>query len=273
MKYLGMVGVTLAAMTVGYAFAPEKAPHFSQMTFSEMRFVDLTHAFHPDIPHGPGLKKQQIETLFHYDPGVGTVGHGALIHYYQLVGQWGTHVDAPAHFARGKRTLDQIPVREMVLQLVVIDVHEKVTLNPDYQVTMADIEAWERTYGPIPAHSFVALRTDWSKRWPDQHKIQNRDADNIAHYPGWSREVLEFLVEQRSVTAIGHETPDTDPGFSASRMDYALETYFLSQNLYQIEMMTQLDQVPVQGGMIIASWPKARGGSGFPARVMAVFSN
>lgn len=266
MKYFLMVLAVSGALLLGYFFAPKAPPDFSKSTF-----VDLTHDFYPGIPHGPGLKGQKIETLFHYDPGVGTVGHGALIHYYQFVGQWGTHVDAPAHFARGKRTLDQISVREMILPLVVIDIHENAAKDADYQVNMADITNWEQRHGQIPPHSFIALRTDWSKYWPNQQKMQNRDADNVAHYPGWSREVLTFLVEQRSITAIGHETPDTDPGITASQMDYELETYFLSQDLYQIEMMTNLDKLPEAGATIIASWPKARNGSGFPARVFAFF--
>ena len=268
MKYYLMVGLIFAAAGVGYAFAPRTGMNFSTATY-----VDLTHSFYPEIPHGPGLKKQQIETLFHYDPGVGTVGHGALIHYYQFVGQWGTHVDAPAHFARGKRTLDQIPIEEMLLPLVVIDIHEKADENPDYQVSLADIEEWEQKHGQIPSHAFVALRTDWSKRWPDQKKMYNRDLKNIAHYPGWSREVLSFLVEQRDVVAIGHETPDTDPGFAASQMDYVLETYFLSQNRYQIELMTNLDRLPEKGAMIIASWPKARRGLAFQPGFLLSFLN
>ncbi len=253
------------SLFIGYSIAPER-----KQDFSSAKYIDLTHSFHPNIPHGPGLKVQQIETLFHYDPGVGTMGHGALIHFYQLPGQWGTHVDAPAHFIKGKRYLDDIPVNDMVLPLVVIDIHEKAESNPDYQISLADVRDWERRNGPIPEKSFVALRTDWSKRWPDQKKIQNKDKYDTSHYPGWSHDVLAYLAQERNITAIGHETPDTDPGIDASKFNFALEIYFLSQNKYQIEMMTNLDKLPETGAMIIASWPKAYQGSGFPARVFAI---
>ncbi len=268
-KRLLYLVLLFAALLTGYFLAPAKKPDFSS-DFSSARFVDLTHAFYPGIPHGEGLKGEKVETLYSYAPGVGSMGHGALIYYYSFPGQWGTHVDAPAHFIKGKRFLDQIPPQEMLLPLVVLDIHKEVEKNPDYQVSLADVRQWEKRHGPIPKNSFVALRSDWSKRWPDQQKMQNRDKNNISHTPGWSRAVLEFLLQKRHITAIGHETGDTDPGIDASRMKFPLERYFLSHNKYQIELMTNLDKVPESGAMIIASWPKPRHGSGFPARVIAI---
>jgi kynurenine formamidase len=234
------------------------------------RMVDLTHSFYPGIPHWPGFPDEQRETIYWYEKGKGTMGSGFFAETFCHVGQWGTHVDPPAHFARGKRTLDQIALKEMILPLVVIDVHRQVVDNPDYTVQLADVRGWEARHGPIPAGAFVALRTDWSKRWPDAAAMRNADAEKIAHYPGWSREVLRYLYEQRGVTATGHETTDTDPGVATSRGDYSLETYILQRDHYQIEMMAHLDRVPEHGALVVVSFAKPRGGSGFPARVFAI---
>lgn len=233
-------------------------------------FIDLTHAFDSSIPHGPGFEAAIRETLFHYDEGVGTVGSGALLHRYTHVGQWGTHVDPPAHFIRGLRLLDEIPVTEMLLPLVVLDVHEQVAVNPDYMIRMEDVRRWESRYGLVPEGAFVAMRTDWSKRWPDTARYFNKDAEGVAHYPGWSREVLEYLYEERGITASGHETPDTDRGIAASGGEYVLQRYLLSQDRYQIEMLSNLDRVPEYGAILIAAWPKPKGGSGFPVRAFAI---
>ena len=46
---------------------------------------------------------------------------------------------------------------------------------------------------------------------------QRRNKDGVAHYPGWSLEVLKYLCEERKITASGHETTDTDPGIATSR--------------------------------------------------------
>jgi kynurenine formamidase len=234
------------------------------------RFVDLTHSFSPGIPHWPGFDDEQLTILYHYDKGVGKKGDGFLAHEYKIPGQWGTHVDPPAHFARGKRFIDDIPVNEMILPLVVIDVSGKVQANPDYTMTLDDVKAWEAKYGSIPEKAFVAMRTDWSKRWPNSEKMRNADEKGIAHYPGWSKEALAYLYETRKITASGHETTDTDPGVATSKDDYSLETYILSQDKYQIELLTNLDQVPEFGAIAVVTFPKPKQGSGFPARVFAI---
>lgn len=237
------------------------------------KFVDMTHTFEPGIPHWPGFPDEQRELLFWYDanpPGPGTLGTGFYAQYYSHVGQWGTHADPPAHFIRGLRTLDQIDVKEMIMPLVILDVHEKVALNPDYTITMDDVRLWEKKYGKIPKGAFVAMRTDWSKRWPDMDAMQNKDAAGIAHYPGWSMEVLKYLYEVRQITASGHEPTDTDPGIATSVGDYSLEAYILGTNHYQIELLTNLDKIPVYGALVVVSFPKPKDGSGFPARVFAI---
>jgi kynurenine formamidase len=114
------------------------------------------------------------------------------------------------------------------------------------------------------------MRTDWSKRWPDAEKLENKDGKGVAHYPGWSLPALKMLYEERKITASGHETTDTDPGLATTKDDYSLETYILKTNHYQIELLTNLDQVPESGAIVIATFPKPKGGSGFPARVFAI---
>ena len=114
------------------------------------------------------------------------------------------------------------------------------------------------------------MRTDWHKRWPSMTKMRNEDSQGIAHYPGWSAEVLKYLYEERKITASGHETTDTDPGISTSQDDYSLEAYILAQDKYQIELLSNLDQVPEYGAIAIVTFPKPLKGSGFPARVFAI---
>jgi kynurenine formamidase len=234
------------------------------------KFVDLTHAFEPGIPHWPGFPDEKRETIYGYDEGQGTMGKGFFAQRYSLVGQWGTHCDPPAHFAKGKRTIDEIDPKEMLLPLVVLDIHEQAAKNSDYTIRMDDVRDWEKRHGTIPQGAFVALRTDWSKRWPDAKAMRNEDEKGVAHYPGWSKEVLHYLYEERKITASGHETTDTDPGIATSKDDYSLESYILSTDHYQIELLMNLDQVPESGAIVVVTFPKPKGGSGFPARVFAI---
>jgi kynurenine formamidase len=245
---------------------PRPPPTLAEIyaTLHTKRLVDLTHAFGPGIPHWKGFKDEKIRTLYTYDKG------GFWAQEFTHPGQWGTHVDPPAHFHEGLRTVDQIPLDEMILPLVVIDVHRQVERNPDYTVSLDDVKSWEARHGPVPAGSFVALRTDWSKHWPDDAAMQNRDGRGVSHYPGWSKPVLVYLYEVRRITASGHETTDTDPGLATTRDDYSLESYVLGTNHYQIELLANLDQVPEAGALAVVSFPKPKEGSGFPARVFAI---
>ncbi|MHC4234768.1 MAG: cyclase family protein [Planctomycetota bacterium] len=228
------------------------------------RFVDLTHAFDENIPHFAAFPRMTVKDLFHIEPD------GFWAQEFTHVGQWGTHVDPPAHFHEGLATVDQIPVTQMVLPLVVIDVHERAAENPDYALTLADVKAWEADHGPVPVGAFVALRTDWSKRWPDAKSMRHADDRDVAHYPGWTLEALRYLYEDRKITASGHETTDTDPGVSTSRGRFDCESYILGRNHYQIELLANLDDVPPTGAIAICTFPKPKNGSGFPARVFAI---
>lgn len=260
-------GAAALAASVGANAADKAAPGSLSEALSIIqshRFVDLTHAFAPGIPHWKGAPNETVKTLYTVDKD------GFRINEYCHIGQWGTHVDPPAHFHTGLHTVDQIELKDMLMPLVVIDVHAKAAKNPDYVLSLDDIHAWERRHGQIPRGAFVAMRTDWSKRWPDGAKLANKDAAGVYHYPGWSLPVLKLLYEERGITASGHETTDTDPGIATTKDDYSLESYVLGTNHYQIELLANLDQVPESGALVWVTFPKVENGSGFPARVVAV---
>jgi kynurenine formamidase len=100
--------------------------------------------------------------------------------------------------------------------------------------------------------------------------MQNADAKGVLHYPGWSKEALQYLYEKRKITASGHETTDTDPGLAVTKDDYSLESYVLGTNHFQIELLANLDKLPEAGALVLVTFPKPKNGSGFPARVVAL---
>jgi kynurenine formamidase len=231
-------------------------------TIAGKKFVDLTHAFGPETPVWSGFGQARFtpaadpRTQEEYTiPGIGF--HATS---YELVGQYGTHVDPPAHFAEGGLTQDQIPLEQMILPLVVLDDTPYLTREPNHAFSVEDLNAWERQHGRVPPKSFVALRTDMSKDWDT-----NPERFKRSPFPGWALETIKALYEQRGVTATGHEALDAD---TSARMDS--ETYILQHGHYQIEAMANLDQVPATGALIVVAWPKVRGGLGFPARAFAI---
>ena len=156
-----------------------------------------------------------------------------------MVGQYGTHVDPPAHFAENGITMDQIPLKQMILPLVVLDDTPYLGKDPNHAFSVADLKAWERAHGRVPKGAFAALRTDMYKDWdtnPERFKRQP--------FPAWAFETIKYLYEQRGVTATGHEAMDTD---TTDKMDS--ETYILQHGHYQIEVMANLDKVPATGAV------------------------
>jgi kynurenine formamidase len=177
-----------------------------------------------------------------------------------MVGQYGTHVDPPAHFAENGITMDQIPLNQMILPLIVLDNTPYQAKDPNHAFSVDDLKAWEKQHGQVPKGSFVALRTDMYKDWDT-----NPERFKRTPFPAWALETIKFLYEQRGVTATGHESMDTD---TTDKMDS--ETYILQHGHYQIEVMANLDKVPATGAVLVVTWPKVKDGLGFPARAFAI---
>lgn len=230
----------------------------------EKQWVDLTHTFGPDSPHFSAFKPAEIKTLFDHDDGF-------FAQEFTIPTQYGTHIDAPIHFVRDTRYLDELGLKELVLPLVVLDFSKEAAADADFTVTPDDILAFEAEHGEIEAGTFVALRTDWSKRWPDKEKFDNKDADGNNRIPGWGLEALQFLFEERKIKAVGHETYDTDSAIDFQKHgELRGEYYVLDQDTYQIELMTNLDKLPAKGAVIFNIVPKPEKACGFPVRSFAV---
>lgn len=230
----------------------------------QKKWVDLTHTFGPESPHFAAFPPAQFQTLFDHNDGF-------FAQNFSFAGQYGTHLDAPIHFVRDARYLEQLELKELVLPLVVIDKSAEVAHDADYILTPDDVLAFEQEHGTIAEGSFVALRTDWSKRWPSQEQFENKDEQGNNHAPGWSIEALQLLFQERGIQAVGHETFDTDAAVDFTRNGSLLaEYYVLDQDTYQVELLTNLDQVPPTGAVIFNIVPKAARASGFPVRSFAI---
>jgi kynurenine formamidase len=226
------------------------------------KFVDLTHSFGPETPVWSGFGQAKFTPAF--DPKTKKPytlkDDGFRTTYYDMAGQYGTHVDPPAHFAEDGITMDKIPLKQMILPLIVLDNTPYQQKDENHAFSVADLMAWEKKNGRVPKGAFVALRTDMSRDFDKDPERFKR-----APFPAWAFETIKFLYEQRGVTATGHESLDTD---TTDKMDS--ETWLLQKGHYQIEVMANLDQVPAKGALIVVSWPKVKNGLGFPARAFAI---
>ena len=226
------------------------------------QFVDLTHSFGPLTPVWKGFGPATFSAAS--DPATGrpyTIEKdGFRVFFYSIVGQYGTHVDPPAHFDPGGKTMDQIPLKQMILPLVVFDMTPMLKTDPNHALSVEDVKAWEHSHGRVPAGSFAAVRTDMYKDWDT-----NQERFKRAPFPAWSLDAIRFLYEQRGIVANGHESMDTD-----ATDDLKSEAWVLKHGHWQIEVMANLDKVPATGALIVVTWPKPEHGLGFPARAFAI---
>ena len=127
------------------------------LAFKSAQIIDLTHQINENSPHFPLLPALEKKDLF-------TLKDGFHIQQFTVVGQYGTHIDAPIHFVEGGAWLDELPLEDLLLPMYVIDKSQAVADNPNYELSKADILAFEEKYGQIEEGAFVAFRSDWSKR-------------------------------------------------------------------------------------------------------------
>src|SRR5579864_6016838 len=253
----------LCALTLNAASARDRSDlATAYRIIAAKTFVDLTHSFGPETPVWSGFGQAKFspaaDPKTHEPYTIAKDGFRAT--FYEMVGQYGTHVDPPAHFAPDGITMDKIPVKQMILPLVVLDDTPYLGKDPNHAFSVADLMAWEKTHGRVPKGAFAALRTDMYKDWD-----ANPERFKRSEFPAWSLETIRFLIEKRGVTAIGHESMDTD---TTEKMES--ETYILQHGHFQVEVMANLDQVPARGALIVVTWPKVKDGLGFPARAFAI---
>jgi kynurenine formamidase len=183
-----------------------------------------------------------------------------------MLEHYGTHMDAPAHFPPGKTTVDKIPAEKFFAFAAVLDVRTEADRDADYQLTVKRIEVWEAKHGKIPAGAIVLLRTGWAARWPDVARYRNQDANGKMHFPGYSVDAAKLLLE-RKVSGLGCDTLSIDPGNSP---DFPVHRLVLGADVYQLENLADLKDLPESGAFLVAAPIKLEGGSGGPVRVFAL---
>jgi len=231
--------------------------------------VDLSHDYSEQTvfwPTAEGFKLDKVAD------GMTEGGYYYAANNFSSAEHGGTHIDAPVHFAKGHRTVDQIPLDQLIGDAIVVDVSAKCASQPDYRVATEDFTAWEREHGQIPDGSIVLLRTGYSQYWPDASRYlgtAERGAGAVArlHFPGLHQDAARWLADSRRIKAVGLDTASIDYGqstlFESHRILY-------ERDIPAFENLTALDRLPATGATVVALPMKIRGGSGAPLRAIAV---
>ncbi len=250
--------------------------HFAADLLSgRIRVVDLTQTLSSEFPTislPPEMGQTwpfRQETISRYDDR----GPNWYWNNFSCGEHTGTHFDAPVHWISGKdlpdNTTDTIPAEKFFATACVIDCSKEAAEDPDYLLTVDAVKAWEARHGRIPARSWVLMRTDWSKRNSPEAYLNARD-DGM-HTPGPDLGVVQWMIEERDVHGFGVEAIGTDAGQSYG-WEFPFPCHYLmhGNNRYGLQCLTNLDQLPPQGALIVAAPLKIKDGSGSPLRVLAL---
>jgi kynurenine formamidase len=233
----------------------------------ERKLLDLTYPFDDKTIFWPTNKAFQWEKT---EWGMTAGGYWYASANFSMSEHGGTHIDAPIHFGKGQRAVDEIPLYRLVGPAVVIDVRDAVAKNRDYRLTEEDLKSWEIRYGRIPIGAIVFLYSGWGRYWPDKAKYLGSETPGdpaTLHFPGLSQEAAEFLVKERRIDGVGIDTPSIDYGPSKN---FIVHQILNGADIYALENVANLGKVPPTGATVIALPMKIRGGTGGPVRIIAI---
>ena len=245
----------------------------SALASGSVEVVDLTAPLSSDTPVlvlPPELGQTarfELEEISRYDDR----GPAWYWNNFHTGEHTGTHFDAPNHWVTGKGRDDigSVPVRSFLRPAVVLDFTAQVAESHDFLVEVDHIKAWESDNGALPDGGWLLLHTGWDSRSTQTEAI---NADETGpHSPGLSADCARWVAEDSPVVGIGVETVGTDAG-AAHSFDPAFpcHSYLMGSGKYGLTQLQNLTRLPATGAMLVAAPLPIVGGSGSPARVLAL---
>lgn len=267
-----MKNIIYSFLLLAVSCTGNKTEQSLEQQLSGGHWIDLTYSFSDETLYWPTADQFRFDTVF-----VGETPAGFYYEAYNFCAaeHGGTHLDAPAHFAKGKWTADEIPLEKLTGVAVVIDVSAKAITNSDYQISVADIEEWEKSNGAISKDAILLFRTGYGNFYPDAKKYlgtDERGADAVIklHFPGIHPDAAAWLVANRKIKAVGLDVASVDYGQST---DFKTHQVLYKENILGFENVANLDKLPAKGAYVFAMPMKIKGGSGGPLRIVAWAKN
>jgi kynurenine formamidase len=184
----------------------------------------------------------------------------------------GTHFDAPVHWITGREGADvaEVPVTSLIAPAVVLDFSAQAAENPDFLLEPEHIKQWEADHGQLPERGWLLYRTGWDARSGSQQDFLNA-SETGPHTPGVSVECARWLAEEAPIMGFGVETVGTDAG-TAHSFDppFPCHASLLGAGKYGLTQLQNLAALPARGAVVIAGPLPIIGGSGSPARALAL---
>jgi len=227
----------------------------------DYELIDLTNKITEKIPVWPQDPKLEITRFAILEKD------GYNLNMLKIGEHTGTHFGVPFHFFKEGRSVDEVPISDLMLPAIKIDISNKCSKDPDYTLKIEDILLWEKKHERIPKNSFVIICTGWYKKWKNPRDYLGLDKTGKMHFPGFSKETVIFLMEKRKIKGVGRDTHGVDPGIDER---YEASKALFKLGGYSIENLTNLSKIPPKGFFIFIGALPISKGTGSPARVIAL---
>lgn len=224
-------------------------------TLAPERLVDLTQRLGPATVLWPGSTPFAALTTEDHET------HGMYARDLALPEHTGTHLDAPAHFAAGGASVDELALSSLIAPVARLDARSTVAAGAR-ELGIGLVEADEADNGRIAPGSVAVFCTGWDAYISDPSAYLGEPLD----FPGLSVDAAHLLVA-RGVVGIGIDTPGVDPGHS---LEFPVHRLTLPAGLWHLEGLVALDRLPPRGAWLIAAVIPVVAGSGAPARAFAI---
>jgi kynurenine formamidase len=216
-----------------------------------MKYVDLSHTIFDGLVTYRGLPSPHIcdylsreQSTSYYEEGT-----SFQIGRIDMVANTGTYMDCPFHRYEDGRDLSEIHLHEVVnLPGVVINAKDQTAIGPEF-FDRKDLHG-----------KAVLFHTGWSKHWNTE-----------TYYEGhpYLTQAAALVLKEKGVALVGIDSHNIDDTSGISRPVHSI---LLGADIFIVEHMVNLDQLPEQGFLFSSVPPKVRGMGTFPVRAFASFS-
>jgi len=209
--------------------------------------IDLSVPLENDMPVYPGDPTPDFKATRTLEE------HGVLVTKMQLGTHTGSHMDAPLHFIAGGESIDELDLKKIVTEAIVLDLSNK---EMGSAITIEDLEKFSDS---IRKGDGVLLFTGTSKLWGDESILRNFTYID----PNAARWLVDKKVSIVGIDCLSVEKYNAD----------APETHktLLSAGIPLIETLSSnLEKIAGERVLLIALPLKIKGRDAAPARVIAI---
>ena len=227
-----------------------------------MKIIDLSHTIHDDIQIYPGDPLPSIRRGLTHEKDY------CHVDVLTLGSHTGTHIDAPYHFLKKGKKIDEFPVQRFVGDGVQIDLTAKSDRD---LIEPGDIEPYE---SEIAEGDFVVLRTGRDKYF---------GTPRYYLHPYLSAEGARLLVKM-GISLVGIDAMNVDPTYFGSiesdssakdlpdeeEYGYPVHDILLGNDILIVENLCNLDKIKTVKGVYSFLPLKLKDSDGSPIRAVYI---